>query len=484
MNFEIIEKSVEEIDADFEIVLVLKDSLNHKWIRDKKELNILKFKAQSEESALLLERRRVYVVLDSIFHEDIRVAVAKAYKLIKNLDIKSVKVGLYSDKDSSNIRALVEGLLFSSYEFSRYKSKKSECDIENFLISTEDYTQKNLSKDSLVDDLNLAQIVSDSVNFTRDLVNTPPDDATPIKLAEVAAKISNELNLECKIEDENFLEREGMGAFLAVSRASAHPPRLIHIKYKGENPKLKIAIVGKGLTYDSGGLSLKPSEHMATMKADKSGGCATLGIVRAIAKLGLNVEIDAIVGATENMIGGDAYKPDDILIAKNKKSIEVKNTDAEGRLVLADCLCYAQEQNPDFIIDLATLTGACVVALGEYSFGIMGNSDTLKKEMFEASKKCGELSCELHFNRYLKKLIKSEIADMSNIASSRYGGALSAAIFLSNFIEDRYQDSWLHLDIAGPAFVEKEWGYNPYGGSGAGVRSVVEWIAQKIKEER
>ena len=263
-----------------------------------------------------------------------------------------------------------------------------------------------------------------------------------------------------------------------LARASVHEPKLIHLSYKPENAKKKVVLVGKGLTYDSGGLSLKPADYMVTMKSDKSGGCAVLGIMSAVAKLELPIEIHGIVGAVENMIGGDAYKPDDILTAKNGKTIEVRNTDAEGRLVLADCLCYAQDEidDIDYIFDYATLTGACVVGVGEYTTGIMGNNISLKREVVANALEAGEYATTLPFNRYLRKTVKSEIADVCNIANTRYGGAITAGIFLDNFIYEEYKDKWIHHDIAGPAYVEKAWGYNPYGGSGAGVRMTLEFL--------
>ena len=227
-----------------------------------------------------------------------------------------------------------------------------------------------------------------------------------------------------------------MGAILAVGRASRHKSKLIHLSYKPEGEiKKKIVLVGKGLTYDSGGLSLKPSDFMVTMKSDKSGGSAVLGIIDAIAKLKLPFEVHAIVGAVENMIGGDAFKPDDILTAKNGKTIEVRNTDAEGRLVLADCLCYAQDEidEIDYIMDFATLTGACVVGLGEYTAGVMGfNKNTIEKAI-KVGERRGEHFAYLPFNKYLPKLLKSNVADICNIASRRYGGALTAGLFLSEF---------------------------------------------------
>lgn len=309
-----------------------------------------------------------------------------------------------------------------------------------------------------------------------------PQVATPKYLAKYAKQISKDIaHIECKILDEGDLEREKMGAFLAVNAASTNPPRLIHLSYKPKNAKKRIVLVGKGLTYDCGGLSLKPADYMVTMKADKSGGCAVMGIIKAIAQLGANIEVHAIVGAAENMIGGNAYKPDDVLYSREGKTIEVRNTDAEGRLVLADCLSYAQDLNPDILIDFATLTGACVVALGEYTSGIMGHNARLKEQFGKAAEKSGELMAELPFNRHIKKLIESKIADVCNVSTSRYGGAISAGLFLSEFIREEYKQKWLHIDIAGPAYVEKEWDINPSGASGAGVRAGVEFILSQVK---
>ena len=297
-------------------------------------------------------------------------------------------------------------------------------------------------------------------------------------MAELAKKIAKDSNLECTIHGEKYLEKNGMNAMLSVGRASIHESKLIHLAYKPENAKKKVVLVGKGLTYDSGGLSLKPADYMVTMKSDKSGGSAVLGIMSAVAKLNLPIEIHGIVGAVENMIGGDAYKPDDVLKAKNGKTIEIRNTDAEGRLVLADCLCYAQDEieDIDYIFDYATLTGACVVGVGEYTIGVMGNDTILKRDVVANTLQAGEYATTLPFNRFLRKTIKSEIADICNIANTRYGGAITAGLFLDNFIYEENKDKWAHLDIAGPAFVEKAWGYNPHGASGAGVRATLQFF--------
>ena len=303
-------------------------------------------------------------------------------------------------------------------------------------------------------------------------------------MAQDAQNLAKTLqNVTCKIHDEKFLAKEKMNAFLAVNRASVHPPRLIHLTYKPKGAKKRVIFVGKGLTYDSGGLSLKPADYMLTMKADKSGAAAALGIIKGASELNLPFEIHAILGATENMIGGNAYKPDDVLISRSGVTIEVRNTDAEGRLVLADCLSYAQDFNPDILIDMATLTGACVVGLGEYTSGIMGNNEELKSEFKSKSAKSGELVTILEFNRHLRELVKSQIADISNTGSSRYGGAITAGIFLDKFIKEEFKDKWIHQDIAGPAYTEKAWGYNQAGATGAGVRMNLYYLNALAKEQ-
>ena len=297
-------------------------------------------------------------------------------------------------------------------------------------------------------------------------------------MAKDAKELSEQIpSIKCEILDEKELAKQNMGALLAVAQASFNPPRLIHLSYKPEASALKIAIVGKGVTYDTGGLSLKPSDYMLSMKADKSGAIAAMNTIRAAALLKLPFEIHAVLGAVENAIGSKAYKPDDVLISRSGVSIEVRNTDAEGRLVLADALSWAQDTlKPDLIIDMATLTGACVVGLGEYTSGILGNNYALQSEFYNLSKASGEFYSILEFNEHLRELIKSDIADVSNAASSRYGGSITAGLFLDKFIKDEYKHRWLHLDIAGPAYVTKPWGVNPAGASGAGVRACIYYM--------
>lgn len=411
------------------------------------------------------------------FCNTLRDAFFNAINALKKLNIKTLSINIENTKEA---REICEGILLGNYSFETFKEKKSETTLEEIYLNSTKVSQKDLEKVILE-----ANVIISSVNYARELINTPPMQATPDFIAKDAQRLAKELDLECKILDTKGLEKEKMGAFLAVAKASSNPPFLVHLSYKPKNSKNapKFVFVGKGLTYDSGGLSLKPGDYMTTMKADKSGACAVLGIMQSVAKLGLEAEVHGILGLAENMIGGNAYKPDDILISRSGKSIEVRNTDAEGRLVLADCLSYASDLEPHYLLDLATLTGACVVALGEYTTGVMGYNSKLKNSFIESANQAGELSAILPFNPYLQKLYKSEVADLCNIPSSRYGSAISAGMFLGEFIPQNLQDKWLHLDIAGPAYVEKSWGSNPFGASGAGVRACIEFIKNNIKEK-
>ena len=461
--------TTKEIQTDIQIVLV-----KHKSIKEnKKLLKSLDFKASNEEAVLLIESKKLYVGFEDEDDDTIRVAIATAIKELNKTNIKSASI-----KTDFKLSVIVDGFELGNYQFNKYKSKdetKDEKDIYIIVDKIGKDTQKIFEQ----------QIsICNAVNKVRDFINTAPDDFYPDTMANEAIKISKESKLKCKILDEDALEEKSMNAMLAVGRASRHKSKLIHLTYKPKKKaKKKIVLVGKGLTYDSGGLSLKPSDFMTTMKSDKSGGSAVLGIMDTIAKLNLSIEVHGIIGAVENMIGGDAYKPDDILVAKDGTTIEVRNTDAEGRLVLADCLCYAQDEvkDIDYILDFATLTGACVVGVGQYTSGIMGNNNTLNYQVVQSAWDSGELATTLPFNRYLKKTLKSEIADICNISNTRYGGAITAGLFLEHFIKDENKQKWVHIDIAGPAFVEHSWGYNPHGASGAGVRMTFEFFRSLCK---
>jgi len=458
--------TTKKINTDCEIVLVK----NKRIKENKKLLKTLNFKGSDEECVLLPELGKIYVGCEEFTHDNIRIAVATAVKKLNSTNFKSAYI-----KVKSNLSSYVDGFELGNYAFTHYKSEDDKTIEKNI------YMEVNKIDTDIQKEFEEAVAICNSVNMVRDFVNTAPEDFYPEVMAKHAISIAKDNGLECKILDEDYLEENGMGAMLAVGRASRHRSKLIHLTYKPTGKtkaKKKMVLVGKGLTYDSGGLSLKPSDFMVSMKSDKSGGCAVLGIMNTIATLNLPIEVHGIVGAVENMIGGDAYKPDDILKAKNGKTIEVRNTDAEGRLVLADCLCYAQDmiEDIDYMFDFATLTGACVVGVGQYTNGIMGNNIKLNRSVVKNALNSGELATTLPFNRYLKKTLKSEIADISNISSTRYGGAITAGMFLDNFIKDENKEKWVHIDIAGPAYVESAWGYNPYGGSGAGVRLALEFM--------
>ena len=478
MNFELSIVNIANITAELEVIFVVNNDMDHTFIQDKKLLKKAGFKGGENETCLLLEKNRLYVGTDSLKGKDLRPAAAHAMKALFGKSYSSIKVATYMNKGCSySLRAMVEGFILGAYTYEIYKSKKNKTNIKHVNISLESYDDKTLEIQKASEQLHKAQIIAEATNFTRDIVNTPPEDCYPKILADIAESLAKETGLGCQILKPKALRKEKMHTLLAVARASRHKPRVIHLTHKPKNAKKVISLVGKGLTYDSGGLSLKPADYMVTMKSDKSGGSAVLGMMKAIAELNLPIEVHGFIGAVENMIGGDAYKPDDVLVAKNGKTIEVRNTDAEGRLVLADVLCYAQQEvKSDYLFDFATLTGACVVGVGHYTSGIMGNSEELNAFVVKEAKKSGELATALDFNPYLKKTLKSSIADLSNISNTRYGGAITAGQFLSEFIDKDHSNKWSHIDIAGPAFVEHAWGENPHGASGAGVRMMVKLI--------
>jgi leucyl aminopeptidase len=471
MKINLIDKNIEKNNTEIEIIFV-KDIENSEH---KELLETLEFKAKDESCILLAESKKIYVGYEEENYDSIAIASAIAIKKLQTTKFANARIEL-NEVLENNFKALIEGAILGEYKFVNYKSEKDKKKIELQIL-----VPNNNEKFEKI--LNESIIISKAVNKTRNMVNTPPADFYPEVMAKTAKKLARSADIEVKIEGEKFLKENGMNAMLSVGRASVHESQLIHLTYKPKNVQAKIVLVGKGLTYDSGGLSLKPADFMVTMKSDKSGGCAVMSTLWAIAKLELPFEVHGIVGAVENMIGGNAYKPDDVLKAKNGKTIEIRNTDAEGRLVLADCLCYAQDEikDIDYIFDYATLTGACVVGVGEYTTGVMGNNEILKRNAVLSALKSGEYATTLDFNRFLKKSIKSEIADICNIANTRYGGAITAGMFLDNFISDENKEKWIHFDIAGPAFVEKPWGYNPHGASGAGVRMTIKFLQDLVE---
>jgi len=484
MNFEVTSNTINEVEADIELIIVVDKNLKHRFVQDKKLLKKAGYSAAQDETYLLIEKNRLYVGIDAISSLNVRTAVAIAIKSLSSTKYKTLKIASYMNhpKCTAVIRAMVEGFELGAYSFDKYKTEKAKQPIENIIISLEDYNEFELNIEKCVIALDNGEITAEATNFTRDIVNTTPDDCYPAVMANIAEELAKNNGLKCKILKPKELKEEKMETLLAVARASRHKPRVIHLTHKPKNAKAVVTLVGKGLTYDSGGLSLKPGDYMVTMKSDKSGGAAVLGIMKAVAEMNLPVEVHGFVGAVENMIGGDAYKPDDVLVAKNGKTIEIRNTDAEGRLVLADVLCYAQQEvQSDYLFDFATLTGASVVGVGHYTSSVLGNNNRPKDAYISAARISGEFATKLDFNRYLKKSLKSEIADICNISNTRYGGAITAGQFLDAFIDDEHKEKWAHIDIAGPAFVEHAWGENPHGASGAGVRTMLRLLEKLAK---
>jgi leucyl aminopeptidase len=311
------------------------------------------------------------------------------------------------------------------------------------------------------------------VAMARDLVNEPPGALTPNALAKAAQRVAGD-TLEVEVLDEKALRKEGLGGIAGVGQGSNNPPRLVKLTYTPANPRGTVALVGKGITFDSGGLSIKTGEGMMTMKTDMSGAAAVLASMSAIARLGARTRVVGFLCAAENMPSGSAIRPGDVLRIRNGKTVEVLNTDAEGRLVLADGLSLASEEAPAAIIDVATLTGACMVALGNKVAGLMGTSDDLMAQVEAAAGRAGEPVWRLPLPEDYRKQLESEVADVKNIGAGRYGGALIAGLFLREFVDGV---PWAHLDIAGPARSEEDDGYLPKGGTGFAVRTLVETVA-------
>ena len=353
------------------------------------------------------------------------------------------------------------------YVFDKYKAKGE--DYEPFALE-EVYTDIDDS-----DGFRKGQIFAESQIFARELINEPGCAICPETLAVKAKAVADECGLACEVWDEERLSAEGMGGILAVGSGSKNPPRLIHLTYRPEGkPTKRVAFVGKGITFDSGGLNIKPDSYMRTMKGDKTGACNVLAILRAVAALKPDVEIHGFMTCAENMPSGSAYKPDDIITARNGKTIEIDNTDAEGRLVLADALCVASELKPDVIVDMATLTGACAVALGQYRAGLFVNDDELAAKILECSEDRGEPLWRMPLeDEHIAESLKSECADLVN-CGKRYGGAIFAAMFLKEFVGEGI--AWAHMDIAGPDTAEKEYSVYSKGMTAFGVRTCLEYV--------
>ena len=381
--------------------------------------------------------------------------------------------GTGSIEPEDSAEAITEGSLLGLYNFTGYKKPEYEEIAEMLIIA--DSTQHS----AVSGGVDKGKIMAEATAIARDMVNEPANQMTPTRMAEIAEETASKYDLELKVLDSRDMEAMGMGALLGVASGSSQPPKLIALGYKGNPDSQKTAgFLGKGVTFDSGGISIKPSEGMGEMKDDMAGGAAVMAALAAIARLKCQINITAIIPAVENLPGGNALKPGDILKAMNGKTIEIINTDAEGRLILADALSYAVKQSLSPLVDLATLTGACRVALGvEYS-GLFSNNQPLANAIVKAANKTGEKMWQMPLPEEYKENNKSLIADIKN-TGNRYGGAITAALFLAEFIDDV---PWAHIDIAGTASSSKESGYIVKGATGVGVRTLTELALSQAKQ--
>jgi leucyl aminopeptidase len=423
--------------------------------------------------------RRVYLAgvgpMQGLHEDSYRRAAGRAGKAAMANRVRGLTVQFPEKGDSGRVRrvaqAIVEGAMLTQYRFTDYMSTNNG-DLSRpvealVLLHGDDVHGTDLENGGKT-----GEIVAKAVMFARDLVNEPPNHLTPSKLADRARKMGP--RIRAKILDAKTIERMGMGGVIGVGRGSHNPPVFIHLHYTGSKPKARVALVGKGVCFDSGGLSLKGSEHMETMKMDMAGAAAVMGVMQAAEALKLPYVIDGYIPAVENMPGGGATKPGDVVKMLNGKTVEILNTDAEGRLILADALVYASKEKPDYLVDIATLTGACVVALGSGVTGVMGKNPDLVKALVAAGEVAGEPLWQLPLVADYRDQLKSRVADMKNIGGRREAGTILGGLFLQEFAG---VPSWAHLDIAGTAWAERGHLSGPAGATGAPIRALVTWLS-------
>jgi leucyl aminopeptidase len=410
----------------------------------------------------------------SLEPEKTRNLTGKVVNKSKELAADELVIIPFKSIDNEHLSAIVEGIKLSNYSFTNYKKDEDSTDLNQVRI----LTGKDLT--AIQNIIDSASILSDAVIFTRDISNLPPNDCSPKILANFSEKLSANPKIKVRVIRKEEMETYGFGGILAVGRGSSSTPNLIVIEYLGSMKNDKpIVVVGKAVTFDTGGISIKPSDKMEEMKYDKCGGCNVIGIMKAISDLDLKTNVIGIIPAVENMPSGNSYRPGDIIKMYNSKTVEVLNTDAEGRIILGDALAFAVKTfAPQSIIDMATLTGAAIIALGSNVAALMGNNRELVTKILEYSKQTGEKIWELPLFDDYKEQLKSSNADIKNIGG-RGGGAITAAAFLSYFVDDI---PWVHLDIAGTAWNQegtKEKTYNPKGATGFGIRTIVKFIASQ-----
>lgn len=495
MKFEISERASLEIESNWLVYGCFEDSdfseslqdLDDKLegsltrIRDRKDLTGKQAELTVLADAPQLPSDRVLIVglgkLEKLTIGSFGKAFSAAFRKLSAMKEQLLAVELPTEAVSSLgeatcIERLVDVATVSCSRQNLYQTEEDRYVFRNVAICGVSVSEANQ------DALEKGEILGEAINLTRELVNRHPDDIYPETFAARAADEANDIDLRGEIFDEEMLEDENMGALLGVARGSDRPARMVVLKYDGGGKDAPtIGLVGKGVTFDSGGLSLKPSAGMISMKSDMAGAATVLGAITAIAKLKLKVNVIGIMGLVENMTGGSAYKLGSVLTARNGKTIEIHNTDAEGRLVLADALAYAVDHKVDKLVDLATLTGACVVALGEDIVGAFTNDQSWCDELKAASHIVDEDVWQLPMHDFFAEQLKSEFADCKNVGT-RWGGATTAAKFLEQFVDNV---PWVHLDIAGPSYAESSSNHRDSGGTGVMVRALVQLAANNAK---
>jgi leucyl aminopeptidase len=416
---------------------------------------------------------------DRAGEDEVRRAAMRAGSRAVRFATVATTLAQVGDDPAASAHALAEGFLLGAYRFTRYKQRPIDEDsakapeLKRVIVLRDGSGGGGAAAQrSIKDALRRGQIFADASNWARDLVNTPSIDATPALLAAEAQKMAKAVGLKVKVWTGAELKRGGFGGILGVGAGSANDPRLVELTYTGAGSDQPIAITGKGITFDSGGLSIKQADWMETMKDDMAGAAATLAVMRALPELGAKVNVITAIPFAENMPSGSSIRPGDVLHHRGGKTSEVLNTDAEGRLVLADVLAFLSERKPKVLIDSATLTGAAMVAVGHDLWAVMGNDDQLIADLLTAGEAEGEPGWRLPLWKGYRRLIESSVADVKNIGN-RYGGAITAALFLAEFVGDT---PWAHLDVAGPAFVDGSDEWWPRGATGSPARTILRYL--------
>ncbi|HEX9161711.1 MAG TPA: leucyl aminopeptidase [Thermoanaerobaculia bacterium] len=439
-----------------------------------------KFDGRADESITVLadEPRKVTLIglgkRDEVSIRGLRKALGSVAKTAQKQRDRRIAVAIAAslpDADAeTSTRLIASFLAHADYKYDTYQTQKK--DEKRLPIDAVLVAPAWLEKKRLREIESEANAISDGIRTVRDLGNAPSNVITPSRLAERAEEVAKSVGVKCTVYGRRDIERMKMGGLIAVNRGSAEEPRFVVMEYAPRRARKHVALVGKGITFDSGGISIKPAEKMEEMKFDMCGAAAVIGTIEAAARLEIPVRITGCIPSTDNLPSGSAYKPGEIITMMNGKTVEIVNTDAEGRMILGDALHYASRLHPDHLIDYATLTGACVVALASEAAGLFSNDDELARKLIECGERVGERLWRLPAWDEYKDLIKSEWADMKN-SGGRWGGAITAAVFLKEFVDC---PSWAHLDIAGTAYAEHDTGRDPRGATGAGVRVTLEFL--------